>query len=70
MTWKEGLECKGLYFEGVIDGSKLESTLELHRRETVSTFGTRRSSKPTHCSKNENVSILTKVVAVSHLIKQ
>lgn len=43
--WKEGLTKKGLYYEGVVDSSKLGSTLELHRRATVSTFGTRRSCR-------------------------
>ena len=36
---------RGNYFEGVIDGNKLDETLELHRRSTVSTFGTRRSCR-------------------------
>ena len=41
--WHKGLQQRGNYFEGVIDGNKLDETLELHRRSTVSTFGTRRS---------------------------
>ena len=41
--WCVGLRSSGLYKEGVIDGSHLESLLEAHRRETASTFGTRRS---------------------------
>ena len=44
VEWQEGLEQKGLYYEGIIDGTRLDSVLELHRRSTVSTFGTRRSS--------------------------
>ena len=45
VEWQEGLEQKGLYYEGIIDGTRLDSVLELHRRSTVSTFGTRRSSR-------------------------
>ena len=44
VEWQKGLQQKGLYYEGIIDGSRLDSVLELHRRSTVSTFGTRRSS--------------------------
>ena len=43
--WHKGLQQRGNYFEGVIDGNKLDETLELHRRSTVSTFGTRRSCR-------------------------
>ena len=43
--WCVGLKSSGLYKEGVIDASHLESLLETHRRETASTFGTRRSSR-------------------------
>ena len=45
VEWQEGLQQKGIYYEGIIDGSRLDSVLELHRRSTVSTFGTRRSSR-------------------------
>ena len=40
--WHKGFQQRGNYFEGVIDGNE---TLELHRRSTVSTFGTRRSCR-------------------------
>ena len=43
--WQCGLEKNGLYYEGMLDEDKLDETLELHRRATVSTFGTRRSSR-------------------------
>lgn len=42
-SWYAGLEQKGLYFEGVVTEKRLNEVLELHRRSTVSTFGTRRS---------------------------
>ena len=45
VEWQKGLEQKGLYYEGIVNGSRLDSVLELHRRSTVSTFGTRRSSR-------------------------
>ena len=43
--WCVGLKTSGLYKEGVVDGSDLESLLEAHQRETASTFGTRRSCR-------------------------
>ena len=44
-TWTEGLTTAGLYYDGVVDGDKLENVLELHKRDTVSTFGTRSSRR-------------------------
>ena len=57
VEWQEGLQQKGLYYEGIIDGSRLDRVLELHRRSTVSTFGTRRSSRVSteKLTSNENV---------------
>ena len=43
--WCTGLTTGGLYKEGNVDGSHLESLLEAHRRETACTFGTRRSCR-------------------------
>ena len=31
VEWQKGLEKKGLYYEGIIDGSRLDSVLEHHR---------------------------------------
>ena len=48
--WTEGLSIAGLYYDGIVDGGKLDKVLELHKRDrTVSTFGThssRRVSQP------------------------
>lgn len=41
-SWAEGLERRSLYFEGFVDD--VDSVLELHRRETVTYYGTRTSS--------------------------
>ena len=38
--WADGLTVAGLYYDGVIDEKRLQDTLELHKRDTVSTFGT------------------------------
>lgn len=46
-AWCKGLEPKGLYFEGTVSGNKLEELLELHHRQTTSTFGTRTSTRVT-----------------------
>ena len=55
------MERKGVYYEGVVDGQVIDEVLELHKHDTVSTFGTRSSTKgasqkldgSTH-NKNEN----------------
>ena len=44
-SWAEGLTIAGLYYDGIIDESKPQDTLELHIRDTVSTFGTRSSRR-------------------------
>ena len=44
-NWTEGLTVAGLYYDGVIDGDKLDEVIELHKRDTVSTFGTRSSRR-------------------------
>ena len=43
--WAEGLSVAGLYYDGVVDECKLQEILELHKRDTVSTFGTRSSCR-------------------------
>ena len=45
MAWSAGLERRGVYYEGVVDGQVIDEVLELHKRDTVSTFGTRTSTK-------------------------
>lgn len=46
-AWQQKLKPSGLYYDGFISGSELSDLLECHRRETASTFGTRKSSCPT-----------------------
>ena len=43
-NWAEDLFVAGLY-DGVVDECNLQGTLELHKRDTVSTFGTRSSRR-------------------------
>ena len=40
-SWSKGLKHSGLYYEGIVDDC--HQVLELHRRSTMSTFGTRTS---------------------------
>ena len=40
-VWAEGLKKVDTYYEGYVED--LEGTLELHRRDTVTTWGIRRS---------------------------
>lgn len=42
-VWAEGLKKCGTYYDGYVED--LAGTLELHRRDTVSTWGVRRSQK-------------------------
>ena len=44
-AWTNGLKQKGLYYEGIV--VDLDSLLESHKRATVTTWGTRRSSSNT-----------------------
>ena len=43
--WTEGLTVAGLYFDGIVDGDKLDEVIELHKRDTVSTFSGTHSSR-------------------------
>ena len=58
-TWALGLRAGNLYFEGIINGDLLESTLELHKRDTVSTFGTRSSRRTGKLVEISNVPVGT-----------
>ena len=49
--WSEGLQKRGTYYEGYVDD--LDSVLEAHRRDTITSWGTRRSSKA-HSCRTEN----------------
>ena len=49
--WALGLHKSGLYYEGIIDD--LHETLELHKKVTVTTFGTRTSRCLKPVSTNE-----------------
>ena len=48
-----GRAVAGLYYDGVVGESKLQVVLELHKRDTVSTYGTRSSRR---VAKNESTS--------------
>lgn len=57
--WSNGLERKGLYFEGIVDSAQLNEVLELHKRDTVSTFGTRSSRRVAEPKKGSQSSKMT-----------
>ena len=46
-SWAKGLTRYGQYYAGIVDESQLDGVLELHKRDTVSTFGTRSSRRVT-----------------------
>ena len=46
-VWAKGLTRYGLYYAGIVDESQLDEVLELHKRDTVSTFGTHSSRRVT-----------------------
>ena len=52
-SWTEGLTVAGLYYDGIVDGDKLEKVIELHKRDTVS--GTRSSRRVSEPKKKQTV---------------
>ena len=52
--WCKGLQCLGVFFDGWVED--VNHVLELHRKETVTCYGTRRSFKTSACSNKENES--------------
>ncbi len=58
-AWSTSLERKGLYFEGIVDAAVLDEVLELHKRDTVSTFGTRSSRRVARPKKGTRASNVT-----------
>ena len=61
VDWRAGLKRSGLYLEGIIEDSSLNAVLEAHKRDTVSTFGTRTSSR-NRVSENVDSQDLKKVI--------
>ena len=57
--WSSDLERKGLYFEGIVDSAVLDEVLELHKRDTVSTFGTGSSRRVAEPKKGSQSSKMT-----------
>ena len=49
--WSTGLSRIGQYYEGIVEN--VESTLELHRKDTVTTYGKRTSFKSTKSDDNK-----------------
>ena len=43
-----GLKKYGCYYEGIVQD--VDNVLELHKQDTTSTFGIRRTEKPSSCS--------------------
>jgi len=46
--WAAGLRKYGCYYEGIIQD--IDNVLELHKQDTTTTFGIRRTEKPSSCS--------------------
>ena len=68
--WANGLGQSGEYFEGIV-GNAAE-VLEMHKQDTVTTFGIRRSEKTSalknECNKeNEHISKTPKVRGHHHV---
>ena len=43
-AWTRGLKKYGNYYEGIVESAEL--VLEMHKQDTVTTFGIRRTEKP------------------------
>ena len=56
LRWQDKLKPSGLYYDRFIPGKELNDILEIHRRDTASTFGTRESSNVTATATTESVS--------------
>ena len=56
LRWQDKLKPSGLYYDGFIPGKELNDILEIHRRDTASTFGTRKSSNVTAAATTESAS--------------
>jgi len=50
--WSKGLQHRGVFFEGWVED--LDQVLESHRKATITSYGTRRSSKAAACNNKEN----------------
>ena len=64
-SWKNGLKQQGLYYEGVV--VDLDSLLESHKRATVTTWGTRRSSSNTKGDLSDSVNPVSLVLPLIHV---
>jgi len=42
------------YYEGIVDEEKIDEVLEFHRRDTISTFGTRSSCRVARARSSES----------------
>ena len=42
-AWAEKLHRYGNYYEGIVDSDEVDRIMELHKRETVTSYGTRTS---------------------------
>ena len=61
-SWTHGLKRVGLYYSGFVDN--LEDVLEMHRRSTLTTYGTRTSKKPSvprAAASSENDAVANKI---------
>ena len=45
MEWSQGLCRSGLYYDGFVAQDQLDTLLELHKRTTGTTYGTRTSTR-------------------------
>ena len=69
VDWTAGLKLSGLYLEGIVEASSLNNVLEAHKRDTVSTFGTRTRSRNRFSQDvDEDLQDLKKVIITIHNI--
>ena len=47
-VWTRGLKKYGNYYEGIVERAEL--VLEMHKQDTITTFGIRRTEKPRSAS--------------------
>ncbi len=77
-VWASDLSASGVYYDGILDQNQLGEVLELHKRDTMSMFGTRSSyrvsseakavkgSKKAIMEEEKGMELFTKDISNSH----
>ena len=59
--WTDGLSSFGKYYAGIVYEKRLAEVLEVHKRATVSTFGTRSSRRVNTAAEGNQVALFNQL---------